>query len=385
MDVRTRQAAGEAVLGALASASLRAVPLVVPDGPAGSPVCDDRTFAQVLPQARRALGTGQALIVTVGSGVVTDLGKWAAKDMGVSFVAVATALSMNGYASANVAPTINGLKTLLEARAPVGVVAPMDVLARAPHEMTAAGLGDVLAKSVSSADWLLNHLLFGDYYCARSVGLIEGIEPLYYRNPQGLPNRDETVLAGLLEALLLTGAAMTMAGSSAPASGGEHMLSHALDMMSALDGKPHDLHGRQVGVGTILASELYRRVLGINSPQWRLPPQPDMSFWGSLAPEMERQWSRKAPRYAAAKQALSRGGAWDDLRRALAPIVRPPEVLRDCLKAARAAWRPADLGMDASRVRTAWAHGAEIRSRFTVLDLAALAGLSPLDAAEGWT
>ena len=52
--------------------------------------------------------------------------------------------------------------------------------------MTASGLGDLLAKSVSSTDWRLNHLLFGDYYCARSVGLIDEIEPLYLNNPRGV-------------------------------------------------------------------------------------------------------------------------------------------------------------------------------------------------------
>ena len=67
---------------------------------------------------------------------------------------------MNGYASANVAPTINGVKTLLRARAPLAVASSPRVLGQAPHEMTAAGLGDVLAKSVSSADWYMNHHLF---------------------------------------------------------------------------------------------------------------------------------------------------------------------------------------------------------------------------------
>jgi glycerol-1-phosphate dehydrogenase [NAD(P)+] len=290
---------------------------------------------------------------------------------------------MNGYASANVAPTVGGVKTLLRARAPEAVLSDPAVLADAPYEMTAAGLGDVLAKSVSSADWCLNHRLFGDYYCRRSVGLIAEIEPLYLEHPAELRAGGDEPIAALFDALLLTGAAMTLAETSAPASGGEHLVSHSLDMMSSLDGAGHDLHGRQVGVGTILAAELYRRLLAVESPEPRDPPGGiDRAFWGRLADVVADKYAEKAERLRRAKELLVRGDTWDALRAELAEMLRPPERIRDCLAAAGAACRSKHIGCDRARLLGAFRHAHEIRSRFTVLDVANLLGVMPAAADE---
>jgi len=384
MDVRTAVVAGDAAVESLGAAGWRVQRGVVPDRPGGrDPVCDEptkRTLADRLEPAD--------LLLTVGSGVVTDLGKWLAFERGAGFVAFATAASMNGYASANVAPTLEGVKSLVRARPPSAVAASPRVLREAPYEMTAAGLGDALAKSASSADWRLNHLLFGDYYCARSVAMVARIEPLYLDHPQAVRRREDGALAALFEALLLTGAAMTMAESSAPASGGEHLLSHALDMMAHRDGRPHDLHGRQVGVGTVLASALYRRVLTVESPRTVEPPgDVDRAFWGPLAGPVAGQYAAKLPRLRQAKEAISHPAAWDRLRAELAPMLRSPEALRDCLARAGAARSAADLGIAKDRLLAAFLHAHEIRSRFTVLDLAALLGLRDAipEIVEQWT
>jgi len=376
MDLRTRLVAGAAAAAALSEGGWDVLELIVEDPPGGWPVCDDLTKEALAGR----LGEPD-LIVTVGSGVLTDLGKWLAFERALPFVAVATAASMNGYASANVAPTLGGIKTLLRARPAVAVLAGTDILSRAPYEMTAAGLGDLLAKSVSSADWYLNHRLFGDDYCARSVGLIGEIEPLYLTHPRQVAALKPQMIEAMFLALLLTGAAMTMAETSAPASGAEHLVSHSLDMMASLDGRGHDLHGRQVGVGTVLAAELYRRVLAVESPQFIEPPgQVDGAFWGRLAPAVAEQYARKLPRLRAVEALLARGQRWDELRRELSGMVRSPQRIHDCLLGAGAACRAADIGIDRDRLRRAFQHAVEIRSRFTVLDLAWLMGLMP-DAA----
>jgi len=379
MDVRTRAAAGLEAAERLEEAGWDARQIVLQDAPDGSePVCDDVTKLSLAGR----LGEVD-LVVPVGSGVISDLGKWLAFEADVPLVTFATAASMNGYASANVAPAIDGVKTLLRARPPVAVLSAPEVLADAPYEMTAAGLGDALAKSVSSADWRLNHLLFGDYYCSRSVGLIADVEPMYLERPEALRARDESALAGLFQALLLTGVAMTLAETSAPASGGEHLISHSLDMMSSLDGRPHDLHGRQVGVGTILTAELYRRALAIESPELRDPPEGvDQRFWGRLTGSVAAKYHEKAPRLRAAKRKLAGGTAWDALRAELSPMLRPPEQVRDCLAAAGGACRAEDIRADRRRLHQAFLHAHEIRPRFTVLDLANLLGLMPAAADE---
>jgi glycerol-1-phosphate dehydrogenase [NAD(P)+] len=378
MDVRTADVAGRAVAAAMSKAGWHVDEIVIPDPPSGSPVCDDATHDAL---ARR-LGPVD-LIVPVGSGVICDLGKWSAFQRSIPFVPFATAASMNGYSSANIAITRGGVKSLGEAAAPPAVASCPAILAEAPYEMTAAGLGDVLAKSVSSADWYLSHILFGDFYCQAAVDMIADIEPLYLEHPADLAARRPEAIRTLLDALLLTGSAMTMVGTSAPASGGEHYISHTLDMMTAIDGHPHDLHGRQVGLGTVLGAALYRRVLAAESPDFRPPAETiDKKFWGRLTEPLAALYTQKLPRLRQLKGLLSAGGAWDDLRRRLSPMLRPPEVISKCLSAAGAACRAEHIGCDRRRLLDAFLHAHQIRDRVTVLDLAWMLGLMPQAAAD---
>lgn len=379
MDIRTRDVAGKEAAVLLRDAGWKVSEIIVPNPAEGaSPVCDDRTHDWLLRQIEMT-----DVVVPVGSGVLNDLGKWTAFDLGVPYVCFGTAASMNGYASANVATTIKGVKSLLWARPPRDVLSDPAILRDAPYELTTAGLGDILAKSVSSADWRMNHFLFGDYFCERSVSLIADIEPLYLDHPEDLRERKPEAIEALFHGLLLTGIAMTMAGTSSPASGGEHLLSHALDMMSSLDGVPHDLHGRQVGLGTALASEVYRRVISLESPDFsRALMDFDRDFWGPLADELEAHYARKVGRLRKAMAILSHGDAWDRLREEVKPFLRSPARIRDCLRRAGAAYRAEDIGCSRERLLRAVLHLHEIRPRFTVIDLARLVGVLPQAAAE---
>jgi len=379
MDVRTRAAAGGGIVEHLKLNDWLVHEVVLTDPADGeSPVCDDRTKERLQSEI-----PAQHVIIPVGGGVMTDLGKWIAFDRGIPFITFATAASMNGYASANVAPTVKGIKSLIRARPPEAIFSRPSVLMDAPWELTASGLGDIIAKSVSSADWFLNHFLFDDYFCERSVGLIADIEPLYFDHPEALNAGDPGSIKALFMGLLLTGVSMTMAESSAPSSGGEHMVSHTLDMMSSVDGIPHDLHGRQVGIGTILASELYRRVLAIDSPDWKSPPSRiDAPFWGYLSGNINEQYDRKQERLQKAEEVLSERKQWDELRTRIQPVLRAPGDVKDCLQRAGAAYRAEDIGCGEERILAAFRHAHEIRSRFTVLDLAYLLGIMPKAAEE---
>jgi len=379
MDIRTREVAGQEAATLLRDADWEVSEIVVPDPGRGvSPVCDDHTHDWLL---RRIEAVD--VVLPIGSGVLNDLGKWIAFDLSVPYVCFGTAASMNGYASANVATTIKGVKSLLWARPPRTVLSDPVVLRDAPYELTTAGLGDILAKSVSSADWRMNHFLFGDYFCQRSVSLIADIEPLYMDHPEDVRERKPRAMEALFHCLLLTGIAMTMAETSSPASGGEHLVSHTLDMMSSLDGVPHDLHGRQVGLGTVLASEVYRRVVGLESPDFSCASVGiDKGFWGALGDEVETHYAQKVERLRKAVEVLSPGDSWDRLREEVKPFLRSPERTRNCLKRAGAAYRAEDLGCSRERLLRAVLHLHEIRSRFTVIDLARLVGILPPAAAE---
>ncbi len=378
MDQRTAVAAGNEAVSTLTAAGWTVREHIIEGEVNGTgPICDLQTR-----QTLDGFGEKVSLVLAVGAGTINDLAKWLAFDEQKPYIVLATAASMNGYASANVAPTIDGVKTLIRALPPKAVLTSGKILTAAPYRLTAAGLGDVLAKSVSSADWYLNHLLFGDYYCAESVGLIADIEPLYMDSPEKVRSGDAQAIEALFNALLLTGAAMTMAETSAPASGGEHLISHTLDMLANRDGTGHDLHGRQVGVGTILASEIYQRVLAIESPEFTVPsPEIDRDFWAGLSDEVASQYAEKIPRLHAARDELAKPGKWDQLRAALRPLLRNPAEIAGCLSSAGAACNASDIGCATDTLKKILTHAHEMRSRFTILDLAIAVGVMD-DAAD---
>ncbi len=376
-DVRTWDIGGPQVQAVLQRAGFTVMRVIVPDGHDRGPVCDDVTVGWLLEQLRKER---PEFVVAVGSGVINDLSKWASFQSGLPYVVMATAASMNGYSSANVAPTIAGVKVLIEARAPVAVLAEPAVIEGAPAAMTAAGFGDTIAKHQSNADWMMNHVLVDEYYCRFCAGIVTGLEPLYLDHPEDIRDGKPEAIRGLFEALFGTGMAMTLVGTSAPASGGEHLLSHTLDMMAYVRGEDHDLHGRQVGIGTLLSAALYQRVLTLeNPPGGALPSSIDKRFWSvpSVVAAVTEQYRSKQARLESIRQKLARRDTWDRLRAKVAAEVKTPETIRTWLQRAGAAVSMADIGCSRERIKAAILHMHQIRRRFTIVDLAWLAGVLP--------
>jgi glycerol-1-phosphate dehydrogenase [NAD(P)+] len=376
-DVRTWDICGAKAHDVLKGAGLDTVRVIVPDGDRAGPVCDEATFQGLVERLRDAR---PGIVVAVGSGVINDLCKWTAFEMGLPYLVVATAASMNGYSAANVAPTVAGVKVLIEARPPAVVLAEPAVIEQAPHEMTTAGFGDAIAKFQSNADWIVNHALLGEYYCKFCAGIAGDLEPLYLDRPEDIRDHKAEAVKGLFEALFRTGLAMTLVGTSAPASGGEHLLSHTLDMMAAARGGTHDLHGRQVGLGTLLSAALYRRVLAVENPALaQTPTKVDREFWmvPTVVDAVTRQYQAKQPSLKQVRRKLAELPTWDRLRERLAAEVKSPETIQDWLRRAGAAVSIADIGCSRERIREAVLHMHEIRRRFTIVDLAWLLGVLP--------
>lgn len=372
-DQRTRAIAGEACAAALREAGFSAHRQVIPDRYGHPPVCDDVTKDSLLASLPEV-----DVVVGAGSGVLSDLAKWAALERGAEGAVLATAASMNGYAAANVAPAIAGVKTLVHARAHRVIAADPDVLAGAPFELTSAGLGDVIAKTVSSADWKLNDILFGEDYRAPIAGIFDHIQDRFLGVPEKIAARDRDAIVALFEALVFSGCAMTLQGSSLPASGGEHLISHTLDMRADADGGAHDLHGRQVGVGTIFAAALYERIVALPSPVFRGEPLPlDRAAWGKLAGSIEGHHAKQTARLAEAARRLNAPGTWGQVRAAIAPGLPKAAWIKDVLRRAGAAHRLQDIGVSRERFVWAVASCAQIRERFTSIDLAWASGVLP--------
>jgi len=376
-DARTWAVCGSAVHETLRGGGLDVAHIIVPDGAHGGPVCDETTSASLAGQLRERR---PEVVVAVGSGVINDLCKWTSFELGVPYVVVATAASMNGYAAANVAAKIDGVKVLVEARPPVAVVADPEVIERAPLEMTTAGFGDTIAKYQSNTDWLMNHLVLDEYYCAFCAGIVAGLEPLYLERPEDLREGKPGAVRGLFEALFWSGVAMTVVGTSAPASGGEHLLSHTLDMVSDVEGRPHDLHGRQVGIGTIFSAALYERLLALDSPELvGLPKAVDTDYWRApaLTAAVRQQYEAKQAAAATVRRDLATAAAWDRLRSQLAQATQPAETIHQWLRRAGGATTAAEIGCTRATLRAAALHMHEMRKRFTVVDLAWMAGILP--------
>jgi len=377
-DERTSDIAGRRARDILGQSHWSVHDIVVPDGGRSSPICDDITHDWL--NARLPAGD---VALAVGSGVVNDLTKWSAFDHNMPYAVMATAASMNGFTAANVAPTLKGVKTLIRARAPLAVLAAPSVIVAAPFELTSAGLGDVIAKPVSSADWLLNHVFFGEHFCRYCSEIFSELEPYYLDHPGDVKDRKPAAIGALFNALLYSGIAMTIMGTSAPASGGEHLLSHTLDMTSSVDGVPHDLHGRQVGLGTLFASALYERIFRVGRPVC-LPVAVDIdgSFWGPLAASVRQQYQAKKPMLEIMARKLADGQTWGAFLSACRGKVRPPDQIKSCLRTAGAAHTFADIGCSRERFLAAVLHMHEIRNRPTVVDLAWVLGILPGAAEE---
>ncbi len=352
--------------------------IIVPDSGRGSPVCNDTTHDWLnnrFPPADIALA--------VGSGVINDLTKWSSFEHDLPYAVFATAATMNGYTAANVAPAINGVKTLITARPPLAVFAVPSIIINAPFELTAAGLGDVIAKPVSTADWLFNHIFCDEYFCSFCSEIINSLEQYYFNRPEDIKTCRPAAIEALFNALLYSGIAMTIIGTSAPASGGEHLLSHTLDMMSTIDGIAHDLHGRQVGIGTLFTAAIYEHIFQVESPNCgSFPSDIDSTFWSPLTENVRQQYRQKKPALKIIRAKLTDAQTWQTFITAAHKQVRPTEEIKKCLKTAGAAHTFTDIGCTRKRFLSAVLHMHEIRKRPTVIDLAWLLGILPHSANE---
>ena len=201
------------------------------------------------------------LVLAVGSGVINDIGKILSATAKTPYVIVGTAPSMDGYASSTSSMSVDGLKVSLPSKCADVIVGDVEILKNAPMRLLQAGLGDMLAKYVSIAEWRIANLITGEYYCEKIAGLIRKALQRCVDNAEGLLKREEQSVRAVFEGLVVGGIAMAFAGVSRPASGVEHYFSHVWDMRGLAFNSKVDLHGIQCAIGTNIAVSLYEKVL----------------------------------------------------------------------------------------------------------------------------
>jgi glycerol-1-phosphate dehydrogenase [NAD(P)+] len=189
-------------------------------------------------------------VVGIGGGKTLDAAKYAASMLGLPFVAVATSLSNDGLASPVASLESHGRKASFGVHIPIAVFVDIDYVREAPAEHTRSGVGDVVSNLSAIADWQLAAAVTGEQVDGLAVALARNAAEALIHMDADI--EDEAFLVTLAESLIMSGIAMTVAGTSRPCSGACHEISHALD---ASHGSP-GFHGQQVALGALFATWL---------------------------------------------------------------------------------------------------------------------------------
>ena len=193
------------------------------------------------------------VVLGIGGGTKIDVAKLSSARQGLPFMSIPTTASHDGIASPLV--SLKGLEKpySVMAQSPMAIIADTSIIIQASHRFAASGCGDVLAKFTSVRDWEIAHNVKNEYYGEYAASLAMMGAKLVVRNAALIKPEVEEGLRVLLEALISCGVAMSIAGSSRPCSGSEHLFSHTLDLLVPNQA----LHGEKCGLGTIMMAYLH--------------------------------------------------------------------------------------------------------------------------------
>jgi glycerol-1-phosphate dehydrogenase [NAD(P)+] len=380
-DANTWRVLGERTAQALAASGIDVKPILL----VGEEVTPDE---QTVVEALLGAGREQRLYLAVGSGVITDVTRFASYCTGNDFISLPTAPSVDAYTSTGSSLIVRGLKQTIYAHAPVAVFADLDTLRAAPTAMIAAGFGDVVAKYTSVADWKLAALLWDGPYddavaqrmAAARDRCMDQADLVGAARPEGIYS--------LIDALIEAGLCMLAFGGSQPAGQSEHYISHYLEMKLVREGRKPVLHGAKTGMATVIIARYYQQIRQMSRDEaarrLTASPQPDRSAeierirfaYGDQTEQVVAEqkafldWSDAD--YARLKQRIL--DRWREVQ-AVAAEVPPPDVLTDLLERAGGTADYRALGLGDEELALAEEYGHYVRSRFTAMKLSRVLGL----------
>jgi glycerol-1-phosphate dehydrogenase [NAD(P)+] len=381
MDPNTREAAGADAASELSQAGVDVCELVFE---AREGLLAGRDEVQ---RVRDRIVEGRAL-VAVGSGVITDIVRYAAHRSERDFLSVPTAASMDGYASSVAALQLDGFKVTYPARAPLAIYADPRVVAGAPPELTRAGIGDLLAKASARTDWLAANLLYGERFDPQVAQRVQGPLSVASSTVPELLAGDPKAIEALLGGLVESGVAMAIFGSSRPASGCEHHASHFWDLLAARGLRPHAPHGLQAGYATHFAMRLQRFAFAGAVATLAPPAAPTDPLGQADARDWLGDPSAEIVDAVAEKQrfVMKRAGAWpvdqpawEAVRSRIAPALAQAAGIERALTLAGIPGEPGYLDVDERMLRATFRHATRLRARYTTVDF--LEGQGALESA----
>ena len=372
-DPLTREVLGNRVERALASIG-RVLKIHLGHHPSADIKTVDALAKQAIPASS---------LIAVGSGTINDLCKFVAHKQNKPYAVFATAPSMNGYTSGNAAISEHGFKKSMPAAAAMGVFMDLRVLSEAPVRMIRSGLGDSVCRATAQSDWLLSHLLLESRYRLAPFSLLQEDEEALLNESEALVSGDLEAMGRLARTLVLSGFGMTICGGSYPASQGEHLISHYIEMMPP-GGWEEAFHGEQIAVTTCVMARLQERILAGPRPQVEqctVDRQSLINHFGSKTGEacwkefsLKRMDAEKTERLNARLEQT-----WPDICERISQTAASSRQITSALTRAGAPTTYADIKLPRAFFQDAVLHAREIRNRYTFLDLAADAGRLVVD------
>ena len=396
-DAHTKLAAADALLEQLkASGHTAALHVLEPRAGEDHVMCADEEIAALQEHLAPTPGVNA---IAVGAGSINDIVKMATAKLDRPYQCVATAASMNGYTSAIAAVLSRGVKRTLPAQQAQAVFADVDVLQSAPAYLNLAGFGDLLSKPYSNADWRLSAFVRGVPYEERPAKLLDSAFDALLDSADAVGKSEADGIELLAATIILSGFTMAIAGTSAPASGGEHLVSHYWDMEQHCRDLPlRGLHGTQVGVATLMSAMLFERLVDLEQddidPEAAAARVPDASHLDGLEARHHGLTPAVIEEVRAQIEAKQKTGAqlrdelaavkkdWPEIRATLREILMPAERMRLALAATGAPAKPSALEVAREHAIRTLTVCREIRSRYVALDLIADLGLLPTWAGE---
>ena len=322
------------------------------------------------------------LMIGVGTGSITDMLRYASYKLDLPCFTVATGAPMDGFSASAGIMNVNNLKATMAAHSTEVIIADTDILATAPYRMTVAGYADLMGKLNAINDWYLDVLINNCHYCKKIDSMVMDYVYDILPKTDAIKARDSQALGDLMNALLLTGASITLYGNSRPISGAEHHMSHLWEAIGDQRGKAFAMHGEQVAVGTVLSlrfAEILSNMQIDFDKARQTASRYDQSEWEN---EIRRVFGTAADAIIDLEKESGKNNTEQCLARIDTIEKKYPEI-REVLKkeydssALRASFEqigcpcdPKDIGVDAELLKDTFLYAKETRARYTVFQLA---------------
>ena len=327
------------------------------------------------------------LMIGCGTGSITDMLRYSSFKLGVPCFTVCTGAPMDGFSASVGIMNVNNLKATMPAHSSEVIIGDTKILASAPYRMTIAGFADLIGKVNCLNDWKIASLVNKDHYCESIAGLVSAYVDEIIGKVDEIKNKEPQAVGDVMNALLISGATISLYGDSRAISGAEHHMSHYWEVLGEQQGKDFAMHGEQVAVGTVLAlmlSELLRDA--------------EVDFGKASAAAQaysHERWTEEVVRVygnaAEAIIALEEKTGKNEIQGRLARLARIEENwaevkqvlsntfssahLREILQKLGCPADPVDIGLRAEVVKDTLVYAKETRNRYTILSLVSDLGM----------